>query len=201
MDTVKFYDLANQDFLAIMWRFAINLVSLFILVRLIYFKFSGKEKFLFGFFLMGILTFFITSVLNSVFIQMAGAFGLFAVLGIMRMRTSNFSIKDMSYIFATLGLSVINAIKIVKFPILGMFIINALILLSVYLLELYTSKLKTETFSIDYENLEMLRPDRKEKLLHDLSELTGKQVFKVKIRKIDYKKSVSTLEISCRDYS
>jgi hypothetical protein len=197
--TDKFYDLTNPTFVGIIWRMAINLVSLIILVRFIYFQFSKKEKFAFAFFLMGILTFFITSVLNSVFLQMAGAFGLFAVLGIMRMRTRNFSIKDMAYTFATLGLSVINALNVLKFPLLGILIINFIILFSAYLLELFVSKNQSSTLSITYENLDLLRPEKKQKLLRDVSELTGKQVLKVKIRRIDYRRKIAVLDICCRD--
>ena len=63
--TDTFYDLTNPNFLGIMWRFAVNIVFLIILIRFIYFKYSGKEKFLFSFFLMGIMAFFITARSNE----------------------------------------------------------------------------------------------------------------------------------------
>src|SRR5664279_4269286 len=107
-----FYDLTNQAFVGIMWRFVIALIFLFILIRVIYFRYSRKEKFLFSFFLMGIMAFFITSMLRSVFIEMGMAVGLFAVFGILRLRASNFSAKDMAYTFATFGVSVINSLKL-----------------------------------------------------------------------------------------
>lgn len=201
MDNIPdgFFSLNNPTFLSIAWRFVINLVSLIILIRYIYFRYSRKEKFSFAFFLMGILTFFITSVLNSVFLQMAGAFGLFAVLGILRMRTRNFGIKDMAYTFATLGISVINALNILKFPLLGVLIINFVILFSAYLLELFVIKNRSVRLSITYENLDLLRPEKKQKLLRDVSELTGKEVLKVKIRSINYKRKFALLDITCKD--
>jgi hypothetical protein len=197
----NFFNLTNTTFLSIMGRFIINIVSLFILLKLVYYKFSGKEKYLFSFFLIGILTFFVTSVLTSVFIEMAGAFGLFAVLGILRMRTSSFSIKDMAYTFATLGISVINALNVLKFPLLGVIVIDAIIISSAYILELFLLRHKSDTYSIVYENIELLRPEKKQKLLKDVSELTGKSITKIKIRKIDYKKQEALLDISCRDCS
>jgi hypothetical protein len=200
MDDVKFYDLTNPVFTSIMWRLAIDIVSLFILIRVIYFRYSGKERFFFSFFLIGILTFFVTSVLNSVFIQMAGAFGLFAVLGILRMRTRNFSVKDMAYTFATLGISVINALNVLKFPLLGILVINAVILTATWLLERFSVTHRSDTFTISYENIPMLKPDMKEGLYKEISELTGKKVFKIRIRNIDYRKSVASLEITCRDH-
>jgi len=196
---VKFYDLTNPVFVGIMWRLAIDIISLFILIRVIYYRYSRKEKFLFSFFLMGILTFFIASVLNTVFLEMAGAFGLFAVLGILRMRTRNFSVKDMSYTFATLGISVINALNVLNFPLFGILVINFVILITAYILEQFLLRHKSETLSIVYENLELLRPEKKLKLIKDVSALTGKEVVKVKIRKIDYKRKIALLDIYCKE--
>lgn len=190
-----FFNLSNPAFVSIMWRFIMNIISLILLLRVVYYRFSGKEKYLFSFFLIGILTFFVTSILTSVFIEMAGAFGLFAVLGILRMRTSSFSVKDMAYTFATLGISVINALNVLKFPLLGVLIIDFIIILSAYLLELFLLKHKSETFSITYENIDNLRPEKKSKLLRDVSELTGKNVYKIEIKKIDYKKKIASLEV------
>ncbi len=193
--TDKFYDLTNPNFLGIMWRFLVNIVFLFILIRLIYFRFSRKDKFLFSFFLMGIMAFFITSMFRSVFIEMGMAVGLFAIFGILRLKASNFSVKDMAYTFATFGLSVINSLKLLRFPLLGVLIINIIIVLSAYLLERYLQSYKLETYSIIYEKLDMLKPDKKDKLLKDISDRTGENVVKVKINRINYKRKTALLDI------
>lgn len=193
--TDSFFDLTNPNFLGIMWRFTINIVFLFILIRLIYFRYSGKEKFLFSFFLMGIMAFFITSMLRSVFIEMGMAVGLFAVFGILRLRASNFSAKDMAYTFATFGVSVINSLKLLKFPLLGVLLINGIIVLSAYLLEEYSLKHRSENHTIIYEKLDLLKPDKKEKLIKDISALTGKEITRVKIRRINYKRKTALLDI------
>jgi hypothetical protein len=193
------FDLTNQNFLGIMWRFAVNIVFLFILIRLIYFRFSRKEKFMFSFFLMGISAFFITTMLHRVTMEMGMAVGLFAIFGILRLRASNFSAKDMAYIFAIFGVSVINGLKFFNFPLLGVLIINGLIVFSAYLLEKYTSKYRIESHSIVYEKLELLKPDKKDKLLRDISETTGKEIINVKICRINYKKKRALLDIFYKD--
>ena len=113
------FNLNNPNFLGIMVRFVINLIFLFFLIKVVYYKYSRKEMFLFAFFLMGIMIFFIGSVLNAVFLEIGMAVGLFAVFTILRLRTTNVSIKDMAYMFTTIGLSVINSLKMVGFPLLG----------------------------------------------------------------------------------
>jgi hypothetical protein len=123
------------------------------------------------------------------------AVGLFAIFGILRLRTRNFNVKDMAYTFTTIGISVINSLKLVKFPILGVIIFNMIIILSAFLLEQFLLKNKSETHSIIYENLDLLKPERKQKLLKDISLLTGKEILSVKIRRIDYKKKEALLDI------
>ena len=125
-----FFCLNNPTFVGIMWRFAIDIAFLFILIRVVYFRYSRKEKFLFTFFLMGIMAFFICSMLGTVFLDMTFAFGLFAVFGILRLRTRNFSVKDMAYTFTTIGISLINSLKVLKFPLLGILIINIIIIVA-----------------------------------------------------------------------
>lgn len=195
----NFFNLNNPDFLGILIRFAINLVFLIVLIRGIYFRYSKKEKFLFTFFLMGITVFFITAMLKSVWIELGMAFGLFAVFGILRFRTRNFSLKDMSYIFTVIGISVINSLKLVAFPVLGVIIFNIVILISAIILEKFSIKHNTTTHSIIYENLELLKAGKKQELLQDLSELTGRKILRVKINRIDFKKSVARLDIYYKD--
>jgi Domain of unknown function (DUF4956) len=189
------FDLTNQAFVSIMWRFAIALIFLFILIRVIYFRYSRKEKFLFSFFLMGIIAFFIVSILRSVYIEMGMGFGLFAVFGLLRLRTRNFTEKDMAYTFTTFGIAVINSLKLVKFPLLGVLIINVIIVLAAFLLEEFVLKYKIETHEIVYDKLELLKPERKEKLLHDVSLRTGKEISKIKIRRINYRRKRALLDI------
>lgn len=181
-----------------MVRFVINLVFLFVLIKLVYFKYSGKAMFLFAFFLMGIMIFFIGSILNAVFLEIGMAVGLFAIFTILRLRTTNVSIKDMAYMFTTIGISVVNSLKMVGFPLLGVIIINIIIIASAYILEGFLLKNSSESHSIVYRNLELLRDNKYPRLLKDLSDLTGKEVIKVKITRVDYRAETALLEIFYR---
>jgi hypothetical protein len=191
----NFFNLNNPDFFGILIRFAINLFFLVALIGGIYFRYSKKEKFLFTFFLMGITVFFITSMLKSVFIEFGMAVGLFAVFAILRFRTRNFSLKDMSYIFTTIGISVINSLKLAGFPVLGVIIFNILIVISAIILEEFVARNNTVRYRIVYDDIELLRTAKKQKILREVSNLTGKDVVRVKIRRIDYKNKFALLEI------
>lgn len=193
------FNLNNPDFYGILVRFVINTFFLIILIRVIYFRYTKKEKFLFTFFMMGITVFFITSMLKSVFIEFGMAVGLFAVFTILRFRTRNFSLKDMSYIFTTIGISVINSLKLTGFPVLGVIIFNIMIIASAVILEEFTLRNNTVSHSIIFDDLELLKTAKKQRILKELSLLTGKDVQRFKIRRIDYKSKVALLEVSYRD--
>jgi hypothetical protein len=191
----NFFNLNHPDFWGIVMRFVINLFFLFMLIRVVYFRYSKKEKFLFSFFLMGIMIFFIGSMLTAVVFLLTAAVGFFAVFTILRFRTRNFSIKDMSYIFTVIGISTINSLKIVGFPLLGILIMNSIIIFSAYVLEEYLVKNKCESQSIIYDDLELLKHENNKKLLKDLSTRTGKDIVKVRIRRINFKRDRAALDI------
>lgn len=195
----NYFNLNNPNFYGILIRFAINLVFLIILIRFVYYRYSKKEKFVFTFFLMGITIFFICSMLKSVFIEFGMAVGLFAIFAILRFRTRNFSLKDMSYIFTAIGISVINSLKLVGFPVLGVVIFNIIIIISAIVLEKFIVRNNTVTHSIIFEDLELLRSAKKQKLIREISALTGKEILSVRVRKVDYKQKEAFLDISYKD--
>jgi hypothetical protein len=179
----------------ILMRFGVDLFFLFILIRIIYFKYSKKEKFLFTFFLIGITVFFICSMLRKVEINVGIGLGLFAVFAILRFRTRNFSTKDMAYIFTTIGISVINSLSMIDFPFLGFLIINVVIVLSAFILEEFLRKNSFNSHKIIYDDLNLLKPGSKNKLLKNISSRTGLKILKVKIRSINFKRGTAELDI------
>ena len=179
----------------ILMRFFVNLVFLFILIRLLYFRYTKKEKFLFTFFLMGITVFFVCSMLKDMKIEIGMGFGLFAIFNLLRFRTRNFSVKDMAYTFTTMGISVINSMNLDEFPFIGFVIINTIVILSVFILEEYLKKNNFAKYSVHYDNLDLLKPGNNNKLMKDLSSRIGHDILKVQIKDIDLKKGSAELDV------
>jgi len=105
----------------------------------------------------------------------------------------------MAYIFATIGISVINSLKLVGFPLLGVIIIDIIMIVVVIVLEEFTIKHNTITYSIIYEDLDLLKTGKKQKILKEISILTGKEILRFKIREIDYKDNIAKLDITYRE--
>ncbi len=180
-------------------RFFMNLVVLFILVGLIYYKFSKKEEYVFSYIHMGVMIFLICAILGSIDLQMGLALGLFAIFAIIRFRTVQYSVKDITYVFVIIGISVINSQANIKPPILGAVIINVSILLLTYFLEVFLLKKSMSSLIVIYNKTELLKPGHNKELLKDLSRHTGQNVEKVTIQKVNVKKGNAELEVYFRD--
>ena len=183
-------------------RFFITLVVLFIVIRLIYYRYTKKEENVFSFFIMGIMIFLICILLKTVEIQLGMALGLFAVFAILRFRSRNISLREMTYFFTVLGIAVINAMATFYNPVRGPIIINTTIIASLIILEFFFHKKKKDPltrYRLIFDKLELLNPDKKRDLLHEITLRTGIKIEKARIRKIDLTKGQAELEIFCKD--
>lgn len=103
--------LAIQDFIIKFGvRFLINMMSVFVLIRFIYFKINKHRELFFTYFIFNLIIFLMCFFLNKVKISMGAAFGLFAVFGMLRYRTEDLSIKDMTYLFLVIAIGLMTAV-------------------------------------------------------------------------------------------
>jgi len=191
------FSLNNPEFWAIIERFGMNLFFLFLLLRVVYYRYSRKTDYLFGYFLMGIVIFFIGAMLRIVSMQFQMAIGLFAIFTILNLRTISFDVKNMSYLFAVIAISAINSLDFQgEFPFLGILIFNLIIIASAFTLEyLLEKKDKYKSHPITFNDMEMLKPERKQELIDNVAAITGLNVKKVKIISVNYTEKVARLEI------
>ena len=207
-----FFDLNSPQFWLIIKKFLINVIFLFLLIRVVYYKFTKKEMYVFSLFLMGIVIFILGSMLPIVFNtksflggEIGMAMALFAIFTILRFRTRNIDLKDMTYFFTVIAISAVDSFDWSGFPLLGIFLLNMIIILSAFVLEMVmaakirkTKKPEKESLSshsIIYDNLEMLKPQNKQELTNNIIEITGINVKKIRIREVDYKEKVAHIDI------
>jgi len=198
---MSFETLALEDtLLSILIRFGVNMAVVFVLIRLIYYRFTRKEEYVFSFFMIGIIIFLLCSLLETVNIQLGMALGLFAIFAILRFRTVNFSAKDMTYIFTVIGVSVINSQANIPPPVIGAIVINSIIIITAIILEVFLNKRTLSTVTIIFNKLDLLQPQYRKELLKELSRQTGQEIKKVTIRRIDLNKGNAELEGFFKDY-
>jgi hypothetical protein len=193
------FDFSNPYLKELMVMLIINQIFQFILIRFVYYRYTKKEAYLFAFFLIGLVVFFIGCLLYYIQIEMQLAVGLVAIFTILRLRTRSITVKEMAYIFAIIGISVIDALHIVSFPLVGKLIINTIIILMALVLEQFDIRNRYKSYTIIYENVELLKPDKQAELLADLSQLTGKGIVKVRLEQVDYKKKTAEIVVFYHD--
>lgn len=174
-------------------RFIINFIAVFILIRLIYFPNYKKRELFFTFFAFNLIIFMITFLLNKVDMGMGAAFGLFAVFSMLRYRTENISAKDMTYLFLAIAIGLITSIS--KASAFELSILNSMILLITFLLEGSLFLKKEFSQSIEYENIEMIKPEMHPALITDLKERTGLNVHRIAIGKVNFLKDTAIVKL------
>jgi hypothetical protein len=180
-------------------RFGINLVVIILLVRWLYYTSSRRKDYLFTYLLISSVVFLLCYLLESVSLQIGFALGLFAIFGIIRYRTNPMPIKEMTYLFLVIGVSVINALTSgTSLPEI-IFANIAVILITfglekVWLLRHISSKV------IIYEKINLIVPEKHDEMIADLQQRTGiKEITKVEIGAINFLKDTCRIIIYYED--
>lgn len=185
----------SNDFYALLIRLGINLFFLTILIRYLYYTKTKRKDYLFTYFLIGIITFFLCFGLMQMDIDTGMGLGLFAIFGIIRYRTDAIEIKEMTYLFMVIGISVINALASNELSISEVSVINVTVLLVTFILEnLWLMKHETRK-TINYERIDLIKPDQRDLLKADLEKRTGLVINRVEVGKIDFLNDTAQVRI------
>lgn len=181
MDIIKV-----DDFFELMLRFVFNFIVTFIIVRRIYYPRTHRRDFFFTFVLISAVVFLMCFLLESVKLQLGFALGLFAVFGIIRYRTTTIPIKEMTYLFIVIGISVINALANKKISYAELVFANLAVLVISYFVERLKT-LEPESYAtVMYEKIELVTPERKQELIQDLEAKLGVKISRIEVTNVDY---------------
>ena len=187
--------LFDDDFYKMIFRFLINIFFLTALIKYSYYKFSEKADYLFTFYLIGTIVFFLCFTLKKYEIDLALALGLFAIFGILRYRTDPLKVREMTYLFVVIGLSLVNALSNKKMSYTEIFVANTIVVAMAYFLDRFWSQKKTNTKDILYESLEHIRPEHHEILKTKLEEKLGFEILSISLGQIDFKAETVKIKI------
>jgi len=174
-------------------RFGFNMLICWVIIRYFYYRKSERKDFVFTFSLFSVTIFLLIYLLNSVKLEIGMGLGLFAIFGILRYRTEQVSIREMTYLFAIIGISVINGLALtVSYSAL---VVTNLIFIVVTFLESRIYVKRTSSKIILYEKIALIRPDKMDELKADLENRTGLKVLKVEVGHIDFLRDVAFLKV------
>ena len=190
----------DDDIYKMVVRFLFNLVFLAMVVGVAYNTNNDKNKrYLFSFLIMNVVVFFICFTLKKLQLELGMALGLFAIFAIIRFRTDQIDMKDMTYLFVVIGLAVINSLSNKKTSYVELLFTNAVVFAACLAMERIlgpeVKKVKLTRSEVVYEKLDLLRPENVEELYEDIYQRTGIRADRVEIKQIDFKNGTSLIDV------
>ena len=187
--------LFDDDFYKMILRFFINLFFLTAIVKYIYHKNNQDKDYFFTFYAIGIVVFFLCFTLKKYELDLGMALGLFAIFGILRYRTVPLDVKEMTYLFVIIGVSVMNALSNKKMSYIEIITANSAIVFGLYWLELYWISNFLLSKKIVYETIENIHPDNHEKLKNDLEQRLGIEIHDLEIGDVNFLRDTAQITI------
>jgi Domain of unknown function (DUF4956) len=178
------------------WNMGIDALSLILIVIMLHYRLYKKSEYIFTYIIFNIIIFLLSYVLKTGNISIGAAFGLFAVFSMIRYRTEDISARDMTYLFIVMALGMLNAMETDGVKLL---FYNGLVIGIAYLLESNVLMQRESIQSIQYENIQNIKPENRAVLIADLSERTGLKINRVEIGKIDFLRDTAVVKIYYND--
>jgi len=183
------------DFLTLLLRFSLNMVFVVLIVRSLYYPQARRKDYLFAFLMISTVVFLLCILLESVKLQLGFAFGLFAIFGIIRYRTNSIPIKEMTYLFVLIGVSVVNALANKKISWVELLFTNLIITGIIYGLEKLWLLKHESSKVVVYEKIDLIKPEKYDLLKKDLEERTGLKINRIEVGRIDFLRDTAKLVI------
>ena len=191
--SIPFFD---DDFYKMTFRFLLNISFLTLIIRWLYYGATKRKDYLFTYYMIGIIVFLLCFTLKKYELDIRIALGLFAIFGIIRYRTDAVPIKEMTYLFVVIGVSVVNSLANQKMSYAEILTANILVVLALYTIERLWFTRNVSVKIIQYEKIENIKPENSAILRQDLEARTGLKIENIKVGDIDFLKDSATIIIT-----
>jgi len=188
------YDSIN--FANLIIRFLFNLLVTGFIIYYFYYRKAQRKDYLMTFSLISMTVFFLVILLDNVKLQVGFALGLFAIFGIIRYRTITIPIKEMTYLFVIIGLTVINALANKKISYAELIFTNTMFIILCWIFESDIFIRHISTKMVIYDNIKLVKAGKDEELKADLENRLGLKIIRIEIGTVDYIKDSAILTIS-----
>lgn len=191
--------LFTSDFSEMIVRFAICLFFNWFIIDRLYYRKSRRRDFYFTFLLTSIAIFFLVFFMIFGLDKLGGktsmgiGIGLFGIFSIMRYRTDAMPVREMTYLFVIISLSVVNAIAS-SATLAEIIVTDIIVILAIWITE---TRLKIEHSKlIQYDRIELVKPERREELIADIENRLGLHVVNIEIGAIDLLRDMAMLRVT-----
>ena len=199
-------ELFSVGFADTLVRFFICMLVNWGIVHFLYFKKSKRRDFYFTFVIISLAIFFLVYLMMGMDrgkATMGVGLGLFGIFSIMRYRTDSMPVREMTYLFVVVCLAVVHAMsdqigvddngKMVGTPLFELLVIDVITIGVIMLFERF---LKVEASKlVQYDRIELIKPERREELIADLKERLGLNVIAVRVGAVDFLRDMAVLRV------
>lgn len=189
---IPFFD--APSLLHLLLRFFFNLLVCWIIIGFFYYRKSKRKDYYFTFMLFSTTIFLLIFLLDNVSLQIGFALGLFAIFGIIRYRTETVPIREMTYLFEVIGISVINGLAMTV-SYTELMVTNLLFILLTWFFESVKIFKHQACKVILYEKIELVKQGREKELMEDIVNRTGLDITKLEVGHIDFLKDTAYIKV------
>ena len=190
---------SDNALIELLTRFALTLIFNLVQMRIVSKHGRESRKIVYSFFIISVVVFFLAHALRTFDMQIGMAIGMFAVFGIVRYRTEALRPQEMTYLFAAIGIAVINALSSGAEGWLELVVVNALVLGFIYLLERFLLTEEEQEPSLQKINVTLPVADLDQKVFDEKIETLAQQmqmtVVRVHVSKVDYALGTAQIQV------
>ena len=176
--------------------FFFNLLVSFLIIQFFYYPKSRRMDYYFTFMMFSSAMCLLLFLMNNLSLEIGFTLGLFAIFGMIRYRTETVPVREMTYLFIIIAVSVINGIG-ADVPFLELVAANVLIILLIWLLESRGVVVRrTSVKLIIYDRVDLILPERRDELVEDLRKRTGLDIGDIEIGQVDFLKDTAWIKVT-----
>jgi hypothetical protein len=194
LELIDLPDGQSGDLMEMILRFLLNSVFIWLIIHKLYYPKSKRRDYYFTFSLISVSIFFLIFLLGSVKIKVGFALGLFAIFGIIRYRTESMGVREMTYLFVIIALSVINALA-VSLGYVELLVTNVLFVVCIALGEKLPGIRHLSEKLVKYDRVELIVPERRAELMADLEKRLGLKIERIEIGGVDFLRDSVMLKV------
>jgi hypothetical protein len=185
----------SSDLTSLLLGAGVNLAIALLIVRFIYYPQTQNKNYVFTFLAFNTVIYFVLGLLTSVNLSIGVGFGLFAIFSVLRYRTDEIPIREMTYLFIIIALPVMNSILVMSSAFWQLFAANGVVVVLLYVLEKEWGFHFEASKKITYERIDLIIPANYELLLVDVRVRTGLPVKRVAVGRIDFSRDTAEIQV------
>jgi len=198
MNSIADFLHVSESFVTLPLMFLFNFLITWVIVYFIYYRISHRRDYYVTFMLFSSAMFLLLWLMQILDIQTGFVLGLFAIFGMIRYRTETVPIREMTYLFIIISISVINSLSLKADDLAWyqLLLANILFIVLTFGFELWSNRHRTSTKIILYEKIENVVPERRAELLEDIKTRTGLDIQRLEVGHIDFLRDVAYIKVT-----